>query len=357
MGWLVQPLEWPGVGSLLSPHRPRRSLVILFAAWKALLLLIVLSSRGPGYDTSTTLLDAVQSPLEYEADTIFPPEKVSHEVMKFVRWDAIYFTQISSRGYAFEQEWAFGIGFPWLLSKATSGAFGILLWLLETSHAASLSVEKIHLATAEVVIAVVVAHVCDLLSILLLHSLCKQLVRQDKQQSKHLPLLASVLRMVSPSGVFLSAPYSESLFSCLNFLGFLLFIHGRKQGIKQNHSLRRDVELIGSGIIFSLATLTRSNGLLGGFLFLHDLCMYGYIVLQTREFSLGIRPLVVIILGGLLVAIGYLLPQFVAYNSYCHIVEAPDRRPWCGSVLPSIYGWVQSYYWFVAKLGQVLWVS
>src|SRR5271155_5331879 len=176
MGRLVQPLVWPGVGSLLSPHRPRQSLVILFAAWKALLLLIVLSSRGPGYDTSTTLLHAAQSPLKHQTDAIFPPGKVSHEVLKFVRWDAVYFTQITSRGYTFEQEWAFGIGFPWLVSKATSGTFSTLLWLLETSHAASLPVEKIHLATAEVVIAVVVAHMCDLLSILLLHSLCKQLV-------------------------------------------------------------------------------------------------------------------------------------------------------------------------------------
>lgn len=72
-------------------------------------------SPGPGYDTSTTLLNH-KSYLAFQTDHI-----LSEGLSKFVRWDAVYFTQISLRGYVFEQEWAFGWGFTKLLALLTRG--------------------------------------------------------------------------------------------------------------------------------------------------------------------------------------------------------------------------------------------
>ena len=88
-----------------------RLLVVLFCIWKLLLFSIIALAPGPGYDTSSTLLVDAGSP-------VILPTKAQHvatsvsPVFKFVRWDAIYFTEITRRGYVFEQEWAFGPGFP-----------------------------------------------------------------------------------------------------------------------------------------------------------------------------------------------------------------------------------------------------
>lgn len=89
------------------------SLTIYFLFWKALLIGVALMSPGPGYDTSTTLLqhDFEDPYLDLQADGA-----ISEGWSKFVRWDAIYLTQISLRGYLYEQEWAFGWGYTKLLT-------------------------------------------------------------------------------------------------------------------------------------------------------------------------------------------------------------------------------------------------
>jgi hypothetical protein len=98
--WIKAPKSQPGMDRATAVesayvNHPIRSLTALFVVWKALLFLIVANCPGPGYDTSTTLLA--------EADE-------SARILKFVRWDAIYFVRAAERGYLFEQEWAFSYG-------------------------------------------------------------------------------------------------------------------------------------------------------------------------------------------------------------------------------------------------------
>lgn len=94
--------------------RPRTTLLVSFLAWKSLLFLIAILAPGPGYDTSTFLLDGWSldsgSSHVHKGDTkaILSSAWITS---RFVRWDAIYFTQTAKRGYVFEQEWAFGWGF------------------------------------------------------------------------------------------------------------------------------------------------------------------------------------------------------------------------------------------------------
>ena len=90
---------------LLRGWHPLFSLTLLFAFWKTILILIALASPGPGYDTSTSLLLPTK-PTSHAAGSA----QVAFGVSKFVRWDAIYYTQIAQRGHIFEQEWAFGRG-------------------------------------------------------------------------------------------------------------------------------------------------------------------------------------------------------------------------------------------------------
>lgn len=100
----------------LAPQYPILSLTIFFVIWKALLAAIALTCPVTGYDTSADLLrvgEETRSP---------KPQNFQLSLDKFVRWDAIYFVQISNRGIVFEQEWAFGWGFTKLLSYTAKGA-------------------------------------------------------------------------------------------------------------------------------------------------------------------------------------------------------------------------------------------
>lgn len=107
---------------LLPGLHPLFGLTLIFILWKATLLLIALSSPGPGYDTSTTLLD-------FPNGTSQSPGKPQQHaaISKFVRWDAIYLISIAQRGHVFEQEWAFSLGFATDVSRAAQSMLGRLL--------------------------------------------------------------------------------------------------------------------------------------------------------------------------------------------------------------------------------------
>jgi phosphatidylinositol glycan class V len=52
--------------------------------------------------------------------------------------------------------------------------------------------------------------------------------------------------------------------------------------------------------------------------------------------------------GGICIAMGLLLPQYIAYQEYCGQHSTSDgqlQRAWCHRLLPSAYAFVQNYYW------------
>jgi phosphatidylinositol glycan class V len=105
-------------------RHPIRTLIVCWAAWKALLLLVALSTPGRGYDSSTSLVLA-HAHAHAHAHRPLPqpgplPAALHAIASKLTRWDAIYFTQAAARGYRFEQEWAFGWGFTRLIALLTA---------------------------------------------------------------------------------------------------------------------------------------------------------------------------------------------------------------------------------------------
>ena len=97
-----------------------RQLIIIFLAWKLLLLVVAYASPGPGYDTSTQLLFA-------HCDTRSESSvgrAIEHVVARLTRWDGIYFAALSERGHLNEQEWAFS----WTLARVTSFIARGALW-------------------------------------------------------------------------------------------------------------------------------------------------------------------------------------------------------------------------------------
>lgn len=118
---------------LLRPlDSPIKSLLVIFAAWKAVLLLIAVCSPGVGYDTSTSLYHGTQNPQEK-----FLPAVFSLVSNKLTRWDAIYFTKAANRGYLYEQEWAFGWGMSQLIGFFSKGWTASTQFMVRTNRSRS----------------------------------------------------------------------------------------------------------------------------------------------------------------------------------------------------------------------------
>ncbi|CAG8957113.1 hypothetical protein HYFRA_00009314 [Hymenoscyphus fraxineus] len=303
-------------------HHPLRSLVVLFAVWKTFLLLIACCSPGEGYDTSTSL---IMSPLGGNG-MIALPTAFRYLAKKLTRWDAIYFIQTSSRGYLFEQEWAFGWGFTRLIHLFASV-------LREVGVPSYNGLESC--------LAILIAHSSHLFSVLCLFKLTFAVFPDCTTK---FAFTSAALHILSPAGLFLSAPYAESSCALLSFAGCLVFIASLANDGQE--SLGHDLLVIVSGVLFAIATTFRSNGILNGLLLLQEA------VRTLLKLSYGLRLATVRRLlftgfGGLVVGGGLLVPQYIAWSEYCTELEVEVLRPWCNRTVPSIYAFVQDHYWNV----------
>ncbi|KAH0559613.1 hypothetical protein GP486_003871 [Trichoglossum hirsutum] len=330
-----QRRRWNG----LPEWGPLQTILLFFVIWKTLILLIATLSPGPGYDTSTLLLLG-----RGDDDRPNPPPGTGGERAqewlpcssfcwpeKLVRWDAIYFAKIAERGYLFEQEWAFGWGLTRLITLLSRG---IARTGIATSKGGAGPLIEINVGIA-------ISHVAHLFSVVVLYHLTKLMFAGEK--GKKLALIASILHTITPAGIFLSAPYAESLFALLNFAGHFIYTASLTPN-GRGRSWENDLCLVLSGAVFGLATTVRSNGLLNGILYLYDLT--GEIRSLPRD-GVGVanaRKAAALGVAGILVGLGTATPQWIAYLAYC---GDENDRPWCKQAVPSIYAWVQDHYWNV----------
>jgi GPI mannosyltransferase 2 len=190
------------------------------------------------------------------------------------------------------------------------------------------------------------AHAAHCLSVLTLYSLARAILHNG--QSKKFAFITACLHVFSPAGLFLSAPYGESTFALLSFSGYLLFV--KSFNFKGQATAHQDMLIAAAGLVLGSATTVRSNGLLNGLLFLEEAIRTIY-HLKMAPIVPALRRLVATGIGGLCIAIGFLVPQFIAFQEFCGN-RAPDnqlQRIWCKDTLPSIYGFVQSHYWYVEQ--------
>jgi phosphatidylinositol glycan class V len=180
---------------------------------------------------------------------------------------------------------------------------------------------------------VLVANVSHLLSALVLNSFGRVITGDTK-----LPLVAALLHIFSPAGLFLSAPYAEAPFALISFSGYLLYA---RSCTARGH-LARDAQLILAGALFGVATAFRSNGMSHGAPFAWEF-IQNLRALRRRPLP-TIRRLIPLGIGGLCVAAGSIIPQIIAYQRFCTPTSV-YQRPWCHSRLGSIYSFVQVYYW------------
>ena len=295
--------------------QPLQSLLTVFCAWKGFLLAIALGAAvGSDYDTSTSLF----------FERLYGPEaSVPAVATRLTRWDALYYMHAARDGYVYEQEWAFGTALPI--------AVGLVMRFLGL-----LQIDADN-RVLEPVIAIAIAHISHLLAVLILYKLT-MLVSGDRK----LAFVASVLHILSPGGLFLSAPYTESPSACLSFLGTWLFALSVSETTGETKALLLKV---GAGLIFGAATAFRSNGILNGLLFAVDAVLGLPKFLQHPTLSRTLA-MAATVLGGLGVAAGSVIPQAVAWQRYCNSAHCEGPlRPWCENTIPSIYTFVQAEYW------------
>ncbi|KAK9450182.1 uncharacterized protein V1518DRAFT_195942 [Limtongia smithiae] len=270
------------------------------------------------YDTSSQLL--------FVSPKV--PEIVNYVLPRFLVWDTVFFIHIAQRGYVYEQEWAFG----WLWTGAIRyvgnwivAPIIALLWN-ETSSVDEVG-QPVGSLYAYAIAAILIAHACHYLAVITLYAVStkieKDLRALETEASSgrsvsgaNFPLVAALLYIISPGGVFMSAGYAETLFAFFGFLGIFL------REINQH---------ILAGLSFAITCGLRGNGVLWGIIFLNDL--YEAVQLKRWKKSVGV------IIGGSLIGIGFLSGQVYAYYRYC------PGRPWCDNAIPSIFGFVQSHYW------------
>ncbi|CAK7202699.1 ER membrane glycoprotein subunit of the GPI transamidase complex-like protein [Sporothrix eucalyptigena] len=313
----------------LLDHRqhPYRSLAVVFGVWKAFLLGIaaIAALAGPAYDTSGDLLDTAASTATANASAghAIPSGGI---VSRFTSWDAIYYVQAARRGHLYEQEWAFGAALPTVVSFLQR-------------RLASVGID-----VPVPVVAVAYVHVAHLLAVLLLYRLGCQLWLGAIGRTT--AFVAACLHVLSPAGLFLSAPYAESSCALFSFAGYVAFAAARKRD-NNSLSLTGDLLRLLAGVYFGVATLFRSNGLLNGVVFAYEAVTEALTFLRQPSLPL-FRRLIFLGLGGLSVAAGLAIPQTVAYFQFClepSGVPGEDYRPWCKDRLPSIYNFVQDHYW------------
>ena len=206
---------------------------------------------------------------------------------------------------------------------------------------------KVELEDAEALAGLFLAHGSHLLACLMLYRMTWTISPTISNSSRsNFAFLTACLHIISPAGLFLSAPYAESCFSFFNFTGFYLYAKSLEEqfiGRKGN----RDLLVLLSGLVFGIATTLRGNGLLSGLLY----CFEGLdglaSLLNDTNNNFKLRRLGAIVLGGSLMACVAVIPQCLAYMDYCvKIRRFEDKRSWCSNRVPSVYAWVQSHYWY-----------
>ena len=285
-------------------ERPIATLVLIFGVFKVFLFSIALiAAVAPDYDTSTSLF----------FDLLYPNATASALAQRLTRWDALYFVHASAAGKIYEQEWAFGWGLSGLVSHLSPQGNGVI----------------------EPLVAITISILSHLISVLALYKLTKLVSENEK-----LAFTSSMLHIISPAGLFLSAPYAESTFSCLSFVGNWMFALSCK---RQTSTLEKGALIIGAGAVFGVSTLFRSNGLGSGVLFAVEAIRIAMELLQKPTLGKLIL-LVSLIVGGLCIAAGVVAPQYTAWLRYCN---ADSLRSWCSDTVPSIFTFVQEHYWLV----------
>jgi GPI mannosyltransferase 2 len=331
------------------------------------------------------------------------PEKLFETLfIGYKHWDAVHFTHIAQYGYIYEHSAAFFPLYPFSIRLFAEPLVYILKLIVgsENSHCIILSTNSIYLLAS-----VILNFVYFITSAIFLYKLTMIVFNNEKSIAQ----FSLVLFCLNPANIFFSAAYSESLYSMLTLISlYFLFkrdpyyIHPRRSTFLYESSL----SLYFSLVLFSLACLCRSNGIL-------NLGFFVYVCLKVHLWSVNpsvklkatncdnnktkltlaslkriclhvgfIKFLITTTVALIFTSASFLLFQFYIYKKFCerpekleyvittipvelieyakkntyHLYyEYEKKREWCTKFLPISYSYIQANYWNVGFLNYWRW--
>ncbi|NXT22539.1 PIGV mannosyltransferase, partial [Syrrhaptes paradoxus] len=296
---------------------------------------------------------------DHAADAFSPPRLsepgwwdllVEHLLGGLSRWDAEHFLFIAEHGYLYEHNCAFFPLYPLSLRAVAEGA----LWPLQ---------RLLCLRSRLLLSAVFLNSLFSVLAAAALYKLGCLVLR-----CRRVAFLAALLFSLSPANVFLAAAYSESMFAFLAF--------GAMWQLEKGQSWL-------GGLLFSLASGVRANGLVNAGFFLYSRSKCFALQLQVCSGSLRKllplwKQLLSVASSAVLTCAGIFLPfalfQYYAYARFCAPGAGPEQAvpqpllqlaldkgyrlaathgvkpPWCSQRFPVVYSYIQDAYWNVGFL-------
>lgn len=243
----------------------------------------------------------------------------------FDNWDSEYYIFIAQHGYPFLQSMAFFPLYPslmWLVGRT-------LLWPLSFL----LTDRSLFLVAGTLV------NLC----VFPLSAVALYLLTLSVSSSQRYSLVTVLLFCINPASVFMSAVYTETLFSFFTFVA-LCFLTQRY--------------CWSASILFSLASATRSNGIvLAGFIgYYHLRRLYQNMSISRRVSLASLISLsqttLICVMQCLVVVLPFLLFEGYSYLKFCHLPASGGQEvwEWCHWSLPLSYSYIQQHYWNVGFL-------
>ncbi|NWW50852.1 PIGV mannosyltransferase, partial [Pedionomus torquatus] len=296
---------------------------------------------------------------DHAADAFSPPRLLEPDPWDLLvewllgglsRWDAEHFLFIAEQGYVYEHNCAFFPLYPLAVRALAEGA----LWPFQ---------RLLRLRSRLLISAALLNSLFSVLAASALYKLGCIVLRCRRGA-----FLAALLFSLSPANVFMAAAYSESMFAFLVFCAMWQLEKGQSWL---------------SGLLFSLASGVRANGLINAGFFLYSRGKRFALQLQggsgsVRKLPLLWKQLLSVASAAVLMCAGVFLPfalfQCYAYVRFCGAgtgLEPPAPKPllqlaldkgyrlaateggnppWCSHRFPVVYSYIQDTYWNVGFL-------
>ncbi|KAL1919851.1 uncharacterized protein VTP21DRAFT_1782 [Calcarisporiella thermophila] len=164
----------------------------------------------------------------------------------------------------------------------------------------------------------------------ILAAICLYILTYEVFADRRIAFASALSFCVTPSCVFMSSMYSESLFALLSFAGMISFT-------KKYY--------IYASVAWGIASATRSNGILYVGFFIYEFIIRS--LLAKEPFRKLLVGSALSTLLSMVVVSGFVLVQWQGYTLYC---LKEKLRPWCDNRPPLIYSFVQRFYWDVGFL-------